>query len=183
MNAFLYWFKGLFSCRVYGACRMTGRSRRQMIKRAKELTAIFAKAGVELISPVLRERVQARPGVLKNPSKLRLHKKWLEDKDILAWECHGMVWDQADEKSKGAEREYGIARYLWWKPIACIVNEPHGISVAAFEDDLISGDAESVAHYFAEVHGNLYKRWKWRFRILNRSLPKFVAGHVWQWLH
>lgn len=183
LKAVRYWWDGLFTARIYIGCKMTGRSRREMIKRAKLVSEIFKKAGIEAISPVIREHVQGRRGVLKNPSKIRLFKKWTDDKDILAWECHGMAWDLANEKSMGAEREYGISRYLWWKPTAIILPEPHGLSVAAFEDDLISGDVEAVAHYFAEHHGNLYKRIKWRLWILNRSLPKFLAGQLWQWLH
>lgn len=183
MKTLLYWFKGLFTCRVYIACRMTGRSRREMIKRAKTVSEVFKKAGVEAISPVLREHVQARRGVLKNPSKIRLFKKWTDDKNILAWECHGMAWDNAQDKSMGAEREYGICRFLWWKPVAVILQEPHGLSVAAFEDDIISGDVEAVAHYFAEFHGNVYKRAKWRAMMINRSLPKFLFGQLWQWIH
>jgi hypothetical protein len=183
MEGLLYWLKGLFTCRVYIACRMTGRNRKEMIERAKYITGLFREAGIEAISPVLRERVQARPGVLKNLSKLKLYKKWTEDKDILAWECHGMAWDFAQEKSGGAEREYGITRFLWWKPVAAIIPEPHGLTVAEFEDDLISGDVEAVAHYFREQHGNLYKRWKWRLAMLNRSLFKFIIGQLWQFLH
>jgi hypothetical protein len=183
IKAFIYWFKGLFTCRVYIACRMTHRNRREMIQRAKYVSAIFKKAGVEAISPVLRERVPARPGKLKNPSKIRLFKKWTDDKDILCWEAHGMAWDEAQDKSTGAEREHGINRYLWWKPTVIILPEPHGITVAVFEDDLISGDVEAVAHYFSEHHGNLYKRWKWRLMLLNRCLVKFVVGQIWQWVH
>lgn len=182
-NKLIYWFNGLFTCRVYVACRMTGRNRREMIKRAKFVEMVFNKAGIEAISPVLREHVQARRGTLQNLSKLRLFKKWTDDKNILAWECHGMAWDLANEKSMGAEREYGICRFLWWKPVVAIVPEQHGLTVASFEDDLISGDIEAVAHYFAEKHGNLYKRWKWRLAILNRSLVKFIAGQLWQWIH
>lgn len=183
LKALVYWFKGLFTCRVYTACKMTGRNRREMIKRAKYVQQVFRRAGIEAISPVLREHVQARKGILLNPSKLRLFKKWRQDKNILAWECHGVAWDMAQDKSSGAEREYGIARFLWWKPVALIIPEPHGFTIAAFEDDLISGDVEAVAHYFAEHHGNLYKRWKWRLAVLNKSLPKFLFGQIWQWLH
>jgi len=183
LHKITYWFKGLFVCRVYVATRMTNRSRGEMIKRAKLVSRIFAKAGVEAISPVLREKVRNKRGVLKNTSKLLLYKKWTGDKDILAWECHGMAWDGANDKSIGCEREYGLARFLWWKPIATIVPEPQTLTVAKFEDDLISGDVEAVAHYFATVHGNLYKRWKWRLLILNRSFPKFLFGQLWQWLH
>ena len=178
-----YWWDGLFTCRVYIACRMTGRSRREMIKRAKYVTDVFKHARIEAISPVLREHVQARRGVLKNTSKLRLYRKWQDDKDILVWECHGMAWDHADEKSKGAEREYGISRFLWWKPTVAILPEPQEISVATFEDDRLYGDVEAVAHYFSEYHGNLYKRWKWRLAMINRSLPKFILGQLWQWIH
>lgn len=182
-KALVYWFKGLFTCRVYIACRMTGRSRQEMIKRAKYVSSVFQQAGCEAISPVIREHVQGRKGVLKNPSKLRLCKKWREDKSILAWECHGMAWDEAQNKSTGAEREHGISRYLWWKPTALIVPEPHGLTVASFEDDLISGDVEAVAHYFSEKHGDVYKRFKWRLDMLNKSLPKFIIGQIWQWIH
>lgn len=177
-----YWIEGLFTCRVYVACKMTGRNRRQMINRAKQICAKFKLAGLVPISPVIEERVQARPGTLKNTSKLRLHKKWNEDKNIICWTCHAVVMDGAHDKSFGMEREHGLSRYLWWKPTILIMPD-QGLTVAEFEDDLISGDEESVAHYLATYHGNLYRRWKWRLSLTNQKLPKFVIGQIWQWIH
>lgn len=178
----VYWFKGLFTCRVYVACKMTHRKRREMIRRAKHICRVFRKAGIDPISPVIEERMQARKGKLENTSKLRLHKKWQDDKDIICWTSHAVVMDGADSKSFGMEREHGLNRYLWWKPTLLLMPD-QGLTVAVFEDDLITGDEEAVADYLMEKHGNLYKRWKWRFHILNKSFLKFLVGQVWQWIH
>lgn len=178
----LYWIRGLFVCRVYIACKMTGRSRKQMIDRAKYLCSLFRKFGLDPISPVIEEHVQARKGSLKNTSRFRLHKKWNDDKSIICWKSHAVVLDGAETKSFGMEREHGLNRYLWWKPTLLIMPKM-GLTVAEFEDDLISGDEESVAHYLVHHHGNIYKRFKWRARIFNRSLLKFLIGQLWQWIH
>lgn len=178
----IYWWKGLFTCRVYIACKMTHRNRREMISRAKYMCALAKQAGLEPISPVIEERVQARKGKLENHSKLRLHKKWKEDKAIICWKSHAVILDGAEAKSFGMEQEHGQNRYLWWKPTV-LVMEYQGVTVADFEDDRIYHDPEAAFHYLAIHHGNLYRRWKWRALMINRSLPKFVAGQLWQWIH
>jgi len=181
-KALKYWFQGLFTCRAYVACKMTGRNRREMINRAKRICAVLRKAGVEPISPVIEERVQARRGVLRNLSKLRLFKKWTDDKRIITWKAHAVILDGADAKSFGMEREYALNRFWLWKPTLLLMPN-QGITVAAFEDDLISDDEEAIAHYLVEHHGNLYKRIKWRLVMINRCLPKFLAAQLWQWIH
>lgn len=182
LDTLIYWFKGLFTVRAYVACKMTGRNRREMIKRAKRMCSILRKAGVEPISPVIEERVQARPGKLKNPSKLRLFKKWTDDKHIITWLAHAVILDGAEQKSFGMEREYGLNRFWLWKPTLLRMPD-QGITVAVFEDDLISDDEEALAHYLVQKHGSLYRRWKWRLALFNRCLPKFLAAQLWQWVH
>lgn len=182
MNSFVYWFKGLFTCRLYLACKMTGRSRKDQVLRARHLCAVFRKAGLDPISPVIEEKVRIRKGALKNLSRLSLHKKWKMDKNIIAWKTHAVVMDDATAKSFGMEREYALNRFLWWKPTILLMERP-GLTIADFEDDLISNDEEDIAHYLKEKHGNIYKRWKWRLSMFNRSLPKFIVGHIWQWIH
>ncbi len=181
-KALTYWFKGLFTVRAYVACKMTGRNRREMIKRAKRICSVLRRAGVEPISPVIEERVQARPGKLVNLSKLRLHKKWADDKTIITWKAHAVILDGADAKSFGMEREYGLSRYWLYNPTLLRMPD-QGITVAMFEDDLISDDEEALAHYLVQHYGNIYKRWKWRLWILNRCLPKSLLAKAWQWLH
>ena len=36
-----YWVRGLVTCRAYVATRMTGRKRKEMIRRAKYLVSFF----------------------------------------------------------------------------------------------------------------------------------------------
>lgn len=182
LKAVRYWFKGLFTVRAYVACKMTGRNRRKMIARAKFICRKLKKCGVEPISPVIEEKIKARPGKLKQLSKTGLHKKWTEDKNIITWKAHAVIVDGADDKSFGVEREYGLSRYWLYNPTLLRMPD-QGITVALFEDDLISDDIEAIAHYLVEHYGNIYKRWKWRLWILNRCLPKSLLAKAWQWLH
>ncbi len=182
LKAVSYWFKGLLTCRCYIATKMTHVNRRHLVSHAKRVCAIYRKAGIEPISPVIEERVQVRKGKLENLSKIRLHKKWQDDKQIITWRAHAVVMDGADLKSFGMEREYGLNRYWLWKPTISVM-EKQGLTVADFEDDKIYTEHEAAAHYLSQKHGNVYKRAKWRLLMINRSLPKFMFAQLWQWIH
>lgn len=182
LKVLAYWWKGLFTVRVYVACKMTGRSRMEQIARAKHICNVLRKAGAEPISPVIEERVQARKGTLQNHSRIRLFKKWTDDKRIITWKAHVVILDGADAKSFGMEREYALNRFWAWKPTLLLMPD-QGLTVAEFEDDKIHHDDEALAHYIVHKYGNIYKRNKWRLAMINRSFPKFIAAQLWQWIH
>lgn len=168
------------ACIVYIATRMTGRDRPEMVRRAKYVSSILRQYGLKPISPVIEEGVKASPGTLSQSSEEILKGYWKRDKHIIRRISHVLLWDQADNKSMGCEREYCLNRGVLWKPT--IIHTPsQGISIARFEDDYITSDIREAARFIRDTWGTRWKRWKWRFNMLRHSLPKWVMDQIMAW--
>lgn len=169
------------NCRVYVACRMTGRDRTEQIERANYVRAIFALAGIEAISPVISEGVQPEPGVLLPTSREELLGNWTRDKVLIMREAHVVLLDGADDGSVGMAREYAYNRYCLWKPTVILWHKPRGLTVAEFEDDAITTSVLDAALFIRKNYGTRCKRWRWRVRMLTRSIPKWLLGQLYAW--
>jgi hypothetical protein len=158
------------SVKVYIATQMSGRDKAEMVSRAKHVCAVFKQYGIEPISPVIEEAVDDRPGPLLNPDKSILKRLWNRDKYIIRRLAHLVLWDGAEAKSYGCEREYSLNRYCLWKPTVLLVKK-HTLSVADFEDDYICEDLHEAAALIRDKWGTWPKRVVWRLKMLRRSLP------------
>ena len=163
---------------VYIATAMSNRSKHDQVTRAKYMCDVLSIYGITPVSPVLEEKVPDEPGPLVETNYARLKKNWARDKEIIAYEAHVTLMDGGDEGSVGMGREYGLNRYGLWKPTITLWNKDRGLTVAEFEDDSIFTDEHSAAAYIAEQYGTRWKRWKWRIRMLARSLPTFIKRQV-----
>ena len=166
---------------VYIACRMTGRDKHEQVARAKYIRDVFAGYGVAAISPVLEEHIPDEPGELRENDRERLRGNWRNDKDIMAYTAHVTLMDDGDSGSVGMGREYGFNRYGIWKPTITLWNRDRGLTVAEFEDDSIFTSPHAAAAYIALNYGTRWKRWKWRFKMIARSLPTFIKRQVYAW--
>lgn len=168
------------SCSIYIACRMTGRDKAEMVKRAEYVCSVLKKYGLTPISPVLEENVKPKKGKLVNTNRGRLKLFWKRDKEIIRKEAHVVLVDGAHDKSFGVEREYGLNRWNLWKPTVLVM--PYkGLTVADFEDDYCTDDIESAAEIIQEKFGTRWKRWKWRSRMLNRCVPAWLWNQILAW--
>jgi len=167
------------SCIVYIATKMTGRDKQEMRKRAEEVCFILREWGLTPISPVIEEKVPETKGLLLQLSNEQLKGFWKRDKDIITYEAHVVLCDEANLKSLGMEREYGFARYCLWKPTLTLL--PEGINVACFEDDLVVQTVDAAAAVISRNWGTRNKRIKWRLRMLLRTLPKWLFRQMYQW--
>lgn len=165
------------SCKVYGACKMSGRDRPEMIARAKLAIAIFAQYGLELISPVIEEGVKNEEGPLEQTSDEQLKKFWHRDKEIIAYETNVVLLDEAFRKSIGMERELGFNRYGLWKPTVTLLPDS-AYSVASIEDDYVVKDLHEAAALIRDNWGTWPKRVVWRLKMLNRTLPKWIYRQI-----
>jgi hypothetical protein len=169
------------NCIVYIACRMTGRDRVEQVRRAKFLCDKLVLAGITPISPVVDEGVKEEPGALFPTSQCELRAHWERDKHIITRIAHVVLFDGADEGSVGMAREYGLSRYCCWKPTIILWAFDRGITVADFEDDAIAFDIDNVID---KIHCNYFtrgQRWRWRLRMLNRSLPRWIVNQIYAW--
>lgn len=168
-------------CKVYLACKMSGRDRLEMVNRAMRVCEIFREYGLTPISPVIEEQVKAEEGKLINTDKVKLSGFWKRDKEIIMKEAHVVFLDHAEMKSFGMEREMGFARYGLWKPTVLHIAPGIVVSVAQWEDDKYFTSVHEAAQYIADTWGTRQKRIIWRLKMLNRSLPTFFLRQLYQW--
>lgn len=174
----------MIDVRIYLATPMTGYDRPTMIRRAFEMVTLGKEYGVRIISPVLEECIEGSGALIQN-NEVQLFTFWKRDKEIIRNRdgsgAHVVLIDKAHLKSYGCEREYGFNRYCLWKPTVCIVPS-RSITVAQYEDDAIFTDERSAFQFIATQYGTRAKRWKWRAKMLIRSLPGFLLDqfHAWR---
>lgn len=168
-------------CIIYVATKMSNRDRVEMIERAHYVCETLERYGLTPISPILVENVENKPGKLTQTSEEQLKQFWTRDKDIIAYEAHVVLCDNAQHKSYGVEREYGFARFCLWKPTVSIVPPDSGFIVSTFEDDLVVNSVEAAARLIARHWGTPWKRRLWRFQMLRRTLGKFLWRQLCQW--
>jgi len=167
--------------RAYIATKMTGLNKDDIVARAKRVCEIMTEAGITPISPVIEEHVKDEPVKLINDDKVRLLGFWKRDKEILIKEAHVMLWDHAEQKSFGAEREMALMRFCLWKPLVIYVPPGTPTSVAPFEDDAVFTSVHAAAKYIVDNWGTGHKRRVWRLRMLMRTFPQWVWRQILGW--
>lgn len=165
--------------KIYLATKMTGKDKKEQVEHAQYVTEVLKKYDVQVVSPVLEEKVLALPGPLLNTDEKKLRGFWKRDKEIITREVHAVVIDGADQKSFGVEREYGLSRYCMWKPTVLYMPKTF-LNVSQFEDDFVSDDLEVIGKYLQDNFGTRKKRITWRIKMLIRSLPKWMIDQMYQ---
>lgn len=167
------------SATIYVACKMTGRDKVEMVRRATYVCEVIKQAGMTPISPVLEESVPATPGKLVNHDTERVKGFWKRDKYIIR-RLARVVWiDHGEMHSPGMMREYSLNRGTLWKPTVMYVPQGTPLSVAPYEDDEIGYSVHALASEVKKRWGSRWDYWKWRIQMLNRSLPGFVLDQIW----
>jgi hypothetical protein len=165
--------------KIYVACKMTGRDKKEQVEHAQYVTEVLKKYDVQVVSPVLEEKVLALPGLLLNTDEVRLKNFWKRDKEIIRREVHAVLLDGADQKSFGMEREYMLSRGVLWKPTVLYMPKTF-LNVSQFEDDFVSSDLDEIGKYLQDNFGTRKKRITWRIKMLARSLPKWIVDQMYQ---
>lgn len=168
------------ACVIYTACKMSGRDKAEMVKRAHYVKKVLTEAGLIPISPVIEEHVKEETGKLINSDKNRLKNFWKRDKEIIR-QAHVVLLDHAEMKSFGMEREYGFNRYCLWRPTVIVVEPGTVTSVAEWEDDAIFTSLHEAAQYISKNWGTWPKRVLWRLSMLNKHLLRFVWDQLMGW--
>jgi len=163
---------------VYIACAMSERDKVEMVHRAKKVCEIFRYYGITPISPVIEEGVKEESGKLINSNKERLYSFWKRDKKIIIEKAHVVLFDHAEMKSFGMEREYALNRGVLWKPSISYIPVGHHTSVAQFEDDKIFHSIHEAAEYIVKMWGTSTRRRLWRLKMLNKSLLRWLWWQI-----
>jgi hypothetical protein len=164
--------------KVYLAHAMTGRTGEELLAESKVAAQIAAKYNVELLDPVVAENVARSKRPLHNKQDA-LAEYWRRDKEMIR-AAHVLLDYTGPAKSEGVAHEIGYARFGLWKPVVRIWPKL-GPSVAWIEDDIIANDPEFAFFMIDKLWGSKWKRFKWRFKMLNKSLPKWLYYQALEW--
>lgn len=161
-------------CRVYLAIPMTGYDKQEMIQISKQAIFLAKQYGLDAWSPVVYEGVSGRG---KLEADTTLTEKWAMDKVALRYKCFVFLNLQADNKSFGCERELGLMRYSYWRPVVSISQRHSGdlISIAQMEDDVIVNDLHTAFRTIRDKWGTWPKRRMWQIKMVARSLPRWLG--------
>ncbi len=156
---------------VYRITKMSGRTGKELIDEAIYYKRIFDRYNIKVLDPVLKENIPYTNVVVNLKDENLFKQYWEEDKRCLR-EANVAINCNAIQKSIGGEREYGIMRYGYWKPVVLVFDELPFIS--RYEDDIVCSNVYTACYLINQKWGTRWKRFKWRLSMLNRCLPKFV---------
>jgi len=165
--------------RAYIAHAMTGRPGEELIRESLHVLEVCKKYGIEPLDPVIEEGVKFTQSKLLSSNEI-LPVLWSRDKEMIR-NAHVLIDVTADRKSEGVSHEIAYARCFLWKPVirvSATYARNTSISIANLEDDLVVASIEQAA-YFAQLRwGSFGKRLKWRLKMLNRCLIKFIVYQI-----
>ncbi len=168
--------------KIYLARSMSGRVKQEVVNDATADKKFLEKAGFCVLCPVISEGIEVSKEILQ-ANKKAMTFFWARDKEMIR-EAN-VVFDMSpDRKSEGVAHELGYARYSLWKPVIRVYPTgklPPPASVAFFEDDYICDTLVEAIEYSLRMHGTLYKRIKWRVKMLNRCLLKWITNQIKEW--
>ena len=169
--------------KCYTARGMTGRVKEEVVKEATADKEFLEKAGFQVLCPVISEGVKPTQQILIS-SKKAMDEYWPRDKQLIR-EAHVILDMSPHMNSEGVKHELGYARYSLWKPVIRVFPSgklPLKSSVAHFEDDFICDSLLEAVEYAHRIHGTRKKRLKWRLKMLNRCLPKWLWFQIKEFL-
>ena len=162
--------------KIYACRGMTGRIKEEVVKEALADKEFLEKAGFVVLCPVVKEGVEMTKEKLVS-SKKAMDSYWPKDKQMIR-EAH-LIFDLTPHlNSEGCKHEIGYGRYALWKPVVRVFPKgqlPFKSSIAFYEDDYVCDSLEEAIEYSLRVHGTFKKRLKWRLKMLNRCLPKWIG--------
>lgn len=157
--------------KVYVAQKMSNRFCDEMVKEARQIRNIFKKEGVDVISPVLEERIPNIHRKLDYVTKAKLLKEWDLDKhDRIRNRAHIVYNANGDMHSNGVTIERGWARWYLWRPvITYIPKKKYFFSITDIEEDSIQHNHRTAARFMRRKWGT---RWRW----LKFKMPHVIKG-------
>jgi len=166
--------------RVYLAQKMSNRFCDEMVKEARRIKRIFRKEGVEIISPVLEERIPNVHRKLDYVTKAKLLKEWDLDKhDRIRRRAHVIYNANGDMHSNGVTIERGWARWYLWRPvITYIPKKKYFFSITDIEEDSVQHSHRQAAKFIRRRWGSRQKWLLFKSPHIVFGVPKFIWRQV-----
>ena len=158
---------------IYVARAMSGMDQAEVVLQAKADKEFFEKRGIQVLCPVLKEKVKSAHKPLKSDKK-HMDVYWPADKEMIR-EANVLVNMSPDKPSLGVIREFGYARYHLWKKVISVFPEgqiPWEGAVCHYEDDDVVDNRVMAVESILRTHGTYWKRLKWRLGVYNKSWLK-----------
>lgn len=168
--------------KIYVARAMTGRIKSEVVAEAKADKKFLEDAGFEVLDPVTSEGVEETKDKLESPKNL-MDVYWPRDKQMIR-EAHAVFVMSPNVGSLGCIREYGYSRYFLWKKTTTIFPEgalPKEGAVCYYEDDYVTDSLIDAVGDLLKSHDTVWKRFKWRVGIYNRSLGRALYYKFLEW--
>lgn len=168
--------------RIYAARAMTGLDQAAVVHQAQNDKDFFEKAGIEVLCPVLKEKVKPIHKKLESDEK-HMNIYWPTDKRMIR-EANVLVNFSPDKASLGVIREHGYARYHLWKKVISVFppgHLPKPGAIPYFEDDAVVDSRQAAVESILRTHGTYWLRLKWRLRMYNRSWVKAKFYRFLEW--
>jgi hypothetical protein len=168
--------------RIYAARAMTGCDASEVVRQAKIDKAFFESCGIEVLCPVLKEKVKPVHKAIQSDKK-HMNVYWPTDKKMIR-EANILVNFSPHIASLGCIREFGYARYHLWKKVVSVFPEGHlppDGAVPYFEDDEIVDSRLMAIESILRTHGTYWKRLKWRASLYNKKLLKAIWYKFLEW--
>lgn len=170
---FEYWFGRSVS--IYLACSMTGLTGYKIWQDYRRRKKIYRRYGIRVNSPVPGEGIKATRRPLPNRPGHVGQQIWAKDK-LLIRKSNVMVYPLLKRRSQGCEWELVLSRGAYWKPTVYLHDTPGFISRE--QSDIVCETDQQAARLIVKQFGSRFKRLIWRFKMLNKSLPKWLGQQI-----
>jgi hypothetical protein len=157
---------------------MTGHKCNEILKKAKKIKKVFEKEGLNIWSPVLKEKIPNKPIPLDVISKDDLLAKWEMDKKEGLANCHVIYDADGDKYSEGVSIERGYMRWYVWRPVIRRKNPGHPYSISNIEEDKIVYTHKQAAIYIKKNWGSRSKWVIWKLNHIIFGIPKFIYRQI-----
>lgn len=162
--------------KIYTCVRMTGRFMDEMVIEAQMLKRTLENHGFECFSPVLEENIPSVHEILSGVPQEQLTRYWKRDKEMIR-DADIVLDYHTMNKSDGANKELGYARYCLWKPVVRVWNA-QGALISRMEDDEVVPTLNYALNLIIERWGTYDLLNKWHKNIWDSHFRKWLDYHM-----
>lgn len=157
----------------YVSHAMTGKMQDELVKEEEYTTRFITNHGFAVLDPIKAEGVKSVHEPLTQISSEQLERYWRRDKEMIR-EADIILDYNTCNKSDGANKEIGYARWCLWKPVIRVFPNC-GINISRIEDDVVVGSMTEAMNVAIERWGDYEKLRQWRQAMWDRCFDKWLA--------
>jgi len=166
--------------KIYLAQKMSNRFCDDMVKEARTVKRVFKKQGLEIVSPVLEEKIPNVHRKLDYVTRAKLLKEWDLDKyDRIERRCHITYNANGHLYSNGVTVERGWTRWYLWRPVVTFIPKSiYFFSITDIEEDGVVHSHKSAARLIRMKWGTRKKWLQFKIPHILWGIPKLIFKQV-----